>query len=253
MKKIIAILACVCLVLTAAVVPAFAANDEIVLTVTSLGLASNSYSAGTATVDGVDFEYVQLGNYGDGIQVRDSSKGTSYFWNTVAFSKPIKEIKLVYSSTKDVQYANPDCEIYSFGNAADNYTYSTKLSTTAGVKEYTITPDAETYTFLKFEHDLGYSMYWDSITIVLADNTPAPSSSQAAPSSSEEASSSEVASTSSEVASTSSEVASTSSEATTSTTTGTTSPTTGYSVALFAVMALVAAAAVVVVAKKARA
>lgn len=250
MKKIIAILACVCLVLTAAVVPAFAANNEIVLTVDSLALADQSYSAGTATVDGVDFEFVQLGNYGDGIQVRDKNGNTSTFWNTVAFSKPIKEIKLVYSSTKDVTYANPDCEIYSFGNAADNYTYSTKLSTTAGEKEYTITPDAETYTFLKFEHDLGYSMYWDSITIVLADGAGA-SSSEVASTSSEVASTSSEEATSSEVASTSSEVVST--EATTSTTTGTTSPTTGYSVALFAVMALVAAAAVVVVAKKARA
>ena len=176
MKKIISILVCVCVLLSAMVFTASAADvSNVVLTVDSLGLASQSYSASTATVDGVGFEWVQLGNYGDGIQVRDKNGNTSTLWNTAAFSAPIKEIKLVYSSTKDVTYANADAEIFSFGNAVDTYTYSTKLSTTAGVKEYTITPDAETYTFFKFEHDLGYTMYWDSITIVLVggeDVTP---------------------------------------------------------------------------------
>lgn len=173
-KKIVSIFACICLLLSAMVITATAADstaNEIALTVDSLGLTSQSYSAATATVDGVDFEWEQLGNYGDGIQVRDSSKGTSILWNTSAFGTAIKEIKLVYSSTKDVAYSNADAEIFSFGNEVGTYTYSTKLSTTAGEKEYTITPDAETYTFFKFEHDLGYTMYWDSITIVLFDDT----------------------------------------------------------------------------------
>ena len=176
MKKILSILACVCVLLSVMVVGTVSAAEttanEIVLTVDSLGLASQSYSSTTATVDEVGFEWVQLGNYGDGIQVRDKNGNTSTMWNTSAFPSAIKEIKLTYSSTKDVSYANADAEIFSFGNAAGTYDYSTKLSTTAGVKEYTITPDAETYTFFKFEHDLGYTMYWDSITIVLvADDT----------------------------------------------------------------------------------
>ena len=75
-----------------------------------------------------------------------------------------------YSSTQEVKYANPDAEIFYFGNDATVSSYSTKLSTTAGEKSYTITPDVNTYTFLKFEHDLGYSMYWDSITIYLAED-----------------------------------------------------------------------------------
>ncbi len=170
MKKILSVLVCVCVLLSAMVFTASADNatSEIVLTVDSLGLASQSYSASTATVGGADFEWIQLGNYGDGIQVRDKNGNTSSFWNTAAFSAPIKEIKLVYSSSKDVTYANANAEIFSFGTEAGSYTYETKLSTEAGVKEYTITPDAETYTYLKFEHDLGYTMYWNSITIVLA-------------------------------------------------------------------------------------
>lgn len=170
-KKIFAVLVCVCLMFSVVAISASAADatTEIVLTVDSLGLASNSYSASTKTVDGASFEWIQLGNYGDGIQVRDKNGNTSSLWNTAAFDKAIKEIKLVYSDSKDVTYANPDCAIYSFGNEAGTYTYTTKLSTAAGVKEYTITPDAQTYTFFKFEHDLGYTQYWKSITIVLAD------------------------------------------------------------------------------------
>ena len=146
-------------------------SNTVELTVNSLGLADQSYSAGTATVGGVAFEFVQLGNYGDGIQMRDKDGKTSILWNTSAFGSAIVRIDLVYSSTKDVTHSNPDAVIFSFGTAVDNLTYSTKLSTTAGTKTYTITPDAESYTFFKLEHDLGYSMYWESITFVLADGT----------------------------------------------------------------------------------
>ena len=142
--------------------------DEVTLTVESLDLPSQAYSAGTVTVSGVAFEYVQLGNYGDGIQMRDKNGNTSLLWNTSAFDRPIAYIELTYSSTKDT-YDNPDAVIYSFGNANGEYTYTTKLSTTAGVKTYTITPDAETYTYFKLEHDYGYSMYWESINIVYVE------------------------------------------------------------------------------------
>ena len=145
-------------------------SSKIELTVDSLGLASQSYSSSKATVSGVEFEWVQLGNYGDGIQVRDKNGNTSTFWNTVAFASGIEKIEMQYSSTQEVKYANPDAEIFYFGNDATVSSYSTKLSTTAGEKTYTITPDVNTYTFLKFEHDLGYTMYWDSITIYLAED-----------------------------------------------------------------------------------
>ena len=149
-------------------------QDEIDLTVETLDLPSQAYSAGTVTVSGVAFEYVQLGNYGDGIQMRDKNGNTSLLWNTSAFGKGIARIELTYSSTKDVSHANADAVIFSFGNASGEYTYTTKLSTEVGVKTYTITPDAETYTFFKLEHDLGYSMYWDSIKVVYAEGSQEP-------------------------------------------------------------------------------
>ena len=147
--------------------------EDIVLSVDTLGLESNSYAAGTATLGGVDFEYIQMGNYGDGLQMRDKNGNTSSIWNTTAFAAGIAKIELVYSDSKDVAYSNADAVIFTFGNEAQGATYTTKLSTTAGEKTYTITPDAETYTFFKLEHDLGYTMYWKSITIVFADGTTA--------------------------------------------------------------------------------
>ena len=138
------------------------------LTVDSLGLPSQSYTSSTATVNGVAFEFIQLGNYGNGIQMRDKADEegkTSFLWNTAAFGTGIVKIELTYAASKDVQYGNADAVIFTFGNEMGAATYTTKLSTTAGVKTYTITPDVATYTFFKLEHDLGYTFYWDSIKI----------------------------------------------------------------------------------------
>ena len=143
------------------------------LTVDSLGIPSQSYAEGTATIGGVTFEYSEVGNYGNGIQVRDKVADggkASMFWNTTAFGAGIKEIVLVYSANKST-YDNPDAEIFTFGNALGEVLCTVKLTTVAGEKNYTITPDADTYTFFKFEHDYSYTCYWDSITIVLTNGT----------------------------------------------------------------------------------
>ena len=149
-----------------------AASNEIELTVNSLGLADQSYTSSTATVDGVDFEWFELGNYGNGIQVR-SKNGNSYLFNTSAFGATIKEIRMVYNAAKNT-YTNADAEIISFGNEAGNYTYETTVSVTAGTTEYVVVPDAETYTFVKFYHNLSYAGYWDSVTIVLTEDVVVP-------------------------------------------------------------------------------
>ena len=148
-------------------------TSEIVLTVDSLALPSSAYSAGKATVDSVEFEYIQLGNYGDGIQMRDKDGNTSFLWNNTAFAAGVERIELTFASTKST-YNNADAVIFSFGSSTEVSSYSTKLSTVAGEKSYTITPDANTYTFFKLEHDIGYSFYWAEIKIVLgaASETP---------------------------------------------------------------------------------
>ena len=178
MKKISKILAVVlCLALALSVLPmaVSAATEKCVeFTADSLGLTSNSYTAGTNTVDGVGVEWIQLGNYGDGIQMRDSEKNgewrTSMFWNTSAFGSGITKIELTYSDSKSVTHANPDAVIFNFGNAAKGDAYSTKLSTEVDVKTYTIIPNASTYTYFYMEHDLGFTFYWKSIKVYYNDN-----------------------------------------------------------------------------------
>ena len=145
--------------------PVVPVEKYVELTVDSLGIPSETYHAGDATVSGIAFSFEQIGNYGNGIQMRDKDGKTSKLWNTTAFGSGITKIELTYASTMDVKYSNEDAVIYSFGNSADNLTYTTKLSTTEGQKSYTITPNSSSYTFLYIEHDLGYSMYWDSIKI----------------------------------------------------------------------------------------
>lgn len=148
-------------------------GNNVVLSVDTLGLEAQSYAAGTTTLNGVGFEYIQMGNYGDGLQMRDKNGNTSSIWNTTAISGGIARIELVYSDSKSVQYANPDAVVFTFGNEVGEVAFTTKLSTTAGVKTYTITPDAGSYTFFKLEHDLGYTFYWKSITIVFTDGSTA--------------------------------------------------------------------------------
>ena len=50
-------------------------------------------------------------------------------------------------------------------SAAIGTTYTLSVSVNGTVKTYTITPDANTYTYFYMEHDLGYTFYWKSIKV----------------------------------------------------------------------------------------
>ena len=151
-----------------------AATDKVELNVDVLGL--DAYADGTKTVAGVEFSYIELGSYGNGIQWRNKNGKASSIWNTTAFAKPIAKIELVYNAEK-ATYSNANALKISFGTDSSVAAYSTFLSTTSGTTNYTITPDAETYTYVKFLINITYSMYFDSITIYFVDGdvvTPEP-------------------------------------------------------------------------------
>ena len=145
-----------------------AATDKVELNVDVLGL--DAYADGTKTVAGVEFSYIELGSYGNGIQWRNKNGKASSIWNTTAFAKPIAKIELVYNAEK-ATYNNADALKISFGTDSSVAAYSTYLSTTSGTTNYTITPDAETYTYVKFLINITYSMYFDSITIYFVDGS----------------------------------------------------------------------------------
>lgn len=140
------------------------------LDVTSLGLA-DSYGNGTKEVSGVSFSWIEMANFGDGIQMRINSKDATKFstlWNTVAFDKAIAKIVFTYSSTKDVSYSNTDVLTLNFGTAADALDAEVKVSTVKGTKEYTVTPEGS-FTFFKLSLTEAHTYYWDSIVIYFVD------------------------------------------------------------------------------------
>ncbi len=148
------------------VIPARIIDDPntVFLNTKTLGVG-NSYADGTATVEGIGFSFVELGNYGDGIQWRIKNEKASALANTSALARPIASISLVLSSTKSV-YDNADVFSFKFGNASDALGAEVKLSTVAGQTEYTITPDAQTYTYFSMTKIIAsYTFYVDSITI----------------------------------------------------------------------------------------
>ena len=83
LSKILAVVLCLVMAVSLLTFGASAAEEKYVeLTVDSMGLKKDSYADGTNTIDGVAIEWSHVGNYGDGIQMRDNSgKGTSILWN----------------------------------------------------------------------------------------------------------------------------------------------------------------------------
>lgn len=147
---------------------------SIELTADALGLESQKYTAGTASYNGVSFEYVELGNYGNGIQMRTKSGVSSKLWNTTALPKGIVSIKITLNNDKNV-FDNTDVWEIKFGSAADALTETIKLSTVADQHEYTITPSVSTYTFFTFSKIIeSYSFYVDSIKLVFEDGGTTP-------------------------------------------------------------------------------
>ena len=145
-------------------------DGKLVINVDTLGVPSQKYDTGKAMFGQTELAFIQIGNYGNGVQMRDKDGNTSIIWNNTALPSAIARIELVYSSNKSVSYDNADAVVFSFGTSATNLTSTKRLSTVTGTTTYTITPDGE-FTYFRMEHDLGYSFYWESITIVLVDGT----------------------------------------------------------------------------------
>lgn len=136
------------------------------LDVTSMGLASQKYADGNVTVSNTKFEFVELGNYGNGIQMRNKTK-QSTLWNSEAFASGISKIEFNYNSDK-AGFSNSNALKIEFGVDNTFASHTAYLSTEKGVTKYTITPNANTYTFVRMCDNISYSLYFDSIVIYLA-------------------------------------------------------------------------------------
>ena len=139
------------------------------LNVDSLGLPSGAYSDGTQTVQGVEFEYTEIGNYGDGIQLRVKDGKASAIKNNTAFHAGIAQIVIRLSKTKTV-YDNQNAFSFKFGTSADALGGEILFSTVKDQYEYTITPDQATYTYFSMTKVIEqYSFYFESIKICFTE------------------------------------------------------------------------------------
>lgn len=156
-------------------IPAIVVEDPntVVLTTKSLKLENGKYQESPAdgvTVNGVTFAFKEIGYYDADIQTRNKNNKASAIWNTTAFNKPIKEIRIKLSAGK-AGFSNNNTHSLKFGNAVKGADNIQQLSTVKDQYEYVITPDAATYTFFTFEQNESYtySSYFESITIVYAE------------------------------------------------------------------------------------
>ena len=148
--------------------------SSVSLTAPKLGLGA--YAAGDAVVSGYDFSFTELGDFGNGIQCRinkDDAQKKSTLFNTEAFWTGIYQIDITLNADKAV-YDNTNAFSFTFGTAANALNSEVKFSTIANQREYTITPDAQTYTYFKMEILLSYSFYFDEIKIWFVDPATAP-------------------------------------------------------------------------------
>ena len=126
------------------------------------------YNDGTATVSGVNFSYIELGAYGNGIQMRVKNSKSSTIWNAGAFGAGIAKIEIKLNSGKQV-YDNTDVWKFDFGTSASVDGGSKTLSTVADTNSYTVTPSSTNFTYFKMTKILeSYTFYVDSIKITLA-------------------------------------------------------------------------------------
>ena len=147
-------------------------DADVVLTVESMNLTSQAYEAKDGVVvDGVTFSYIELGNYGTGIQMRINKNDTSIqstLWNTTAFEGGIEKIVITMHADKKV-YSNDDVFSFTFGTSADDLGHEVVLDTVENTFVYTVTPDSDTYTFFKMVKIFPeFSFYIESIEIYLA-------------------------------------------------------------------------------------
>lgn len=139
------------------------------LTVDSMQLKSGTYQDGTVNVDRVPFTYTELGNYGDGIQMRIKDEAVSTIKNDKAFHAGIAQIVVTLSDTKSV-YDNADAFKFEFGTADGTYTETKMFSTVADTNYYVITPDSADYTYFKLSKVIeSYSFYFKSIEICFTE------------------------------------------------------------------------------------
>lgn len=142
--------------------------DPITLTDANLlGYAGTnlSYGDGNATVNEVKFVWVEIGAYGNGLQMRTKNGKSSTIYNEDALPGALKSIKITLDSGKQV-YANEHALTFSFGDSAACNKKTITWDTVADQKTYELDVGAEGCNYFKLVHSITYTLYVASIELV---------------------------------------------------------------------------------------
>ena len=139
------------------------------LNITSLNVpAAYSNDAITATVNSVSFSYIQIANYGKGMQFRSKNGVSSSLWNATALSGNLT--KIVF--TPNSNYGNyTNAYTLALGNTADCNEKTVSFNTTGNGQITTVEIEGE-YTFFKITHANSNTQYFDSIEIFCEEAAP---------------------------------------------------------------------------------
>ena len=149
------------------VVKAAEKQGNYTLTVDSLGISGVAYANGngTKTINGIEFQYAAIGDYGNGIQMRtNSDTGTSTLWNNTAFTDGITKVVFTWNKSQTTKSDVLKVEL------ADNAAF-----TNAKVEKISSVKDSSTeltvigaYTYIRITHNNNGATYIDELTISCA-------------------------------------------------------------------------------------
>lgn len=141
------------------------------ISLTSEGFNLSKYADGNAKVNGVKFVWKELGDYGDGIQMRTKKTdgavtAQSSFWNEVALN-PITKLVLTWSDSKDLPTKTDVLKI-EFSNNADFTDAEEKIITFTDSKTLEVTPTGS-YTYVRITHNDNGAVYLKSVQIIAGE------------------------------------------------------------------------------------
>lgn len=146
------------------------ATTSVAITTDVLNIPYRSYTDGDVSlqIDGttVGLSFIELGNYGSGIQCRINSSNSSLYstlWNTTAFPYAIESITFNYNSSQSNTSARMSLAFGSSVITTDSSTGNIAFET--GDTSLTIDAPDTSSTFFRINHSVAGAFYFDSIVI----------------------------------------------------------------------------------------
>lgn len=145
--------------------PSTETGNSLTIVAEDLGL-SNLYGDGEMTVSGIDFAWTELGDFGNGIQMRNKNGKNSAIWNKTAFTSEIESIDINWNS--ETAGTKGDLVI-AFGTAAIEADGTESNLFYEDAAKTTVACDVEGATYFRLNHGtVSGGIYIDSIVINFA-------------------------------------------------------------------------------------